>query len=146
MLRRILIASVLLLAITPIVQARDDRQTYKIQDVLDSADFKDKADNQVAFYFGNQPSGRIKEKLGSYVANKKTNGFNKSNENGCRWAMLSALFDLRDRALKEGGDAVINIESYYDREEIADKTMYECHTGAFVTGVALKGTVVKLVR
>ena len=58
--------------------------------------------------------------------------------------MISALLELRDRAVREGGNAVIKVVSYYNKQEIPDTTEYECHTGAFVAGVALKGTVVKL--
>ena len=57
--------------------------------------------------------------------------------------MLSALIELRERARKEGGDAIVNIVSFYRKQEFDSDTLYECHAGAFVAGVALKGTVVK---
>ena len=127
-------------------QARNTRHTLKIQDVLDSPDYQQKVGNEVAFYFANQPAPRIAQNLGQYVTNKKTNAFAKSDETACRWAMLSALIELRDRALKEGGNAVINVASYYDKDEIPDKSEYECHAGGVIAGVALKGTVVKLAK
>jgi uncharacterized protein YbjQ (UPF0145 family) len=59
---------------------------------------------------------------------------------------LSAVLSLRDRAVKEGGDAVVAIRSFYKKNEVVSDTEYECHAGALIAGVALKGTVVTLVR
>jgi hypothetical protein len=60
--------------------------------------------------------------------------------------MLSALIQFRDRATSEGGNAVVNLQSYYDKNEIPDKSEYECHAGGVVAGVALKGTVAKITK
>lgn len=144
--KSVLFVSLLVIALSPTVQARNVGTTLKIEDVVNSPDFREKVGHEVAFYFGNQPSPRVAQSLGEYVTNKKTNAFGKTDERACSWVMLSALIELRDRALKEGGNAVINVVSYYDRQEIPDKSEYECHTGAFVAGVALKGTVVKLAK
>ncbi|MGA2411015.1 MAG: excinuclease ATPase subunit [Candidatus Binataceae bacterium] len=146
MLKRLLFATLIIIAISPVAQARNTRYTLKIQDVISSADYPDRVGNAVAFYFGNQPTPPVAQNLGEFVTNKKTNSFGKSDTDACHWAMLSALIQLRDRALQEGGNAVINVVSYYDRKEIPDKTEYECHAGAVIAGVALKGTVVKLAK
>jgi hypothetical protein len=146
MSKRLLLAGLIVIAMSSIVQARNTRYTLKIQEVMNSADYQQKVGNAVAFYFANQPAPRFAQNLGEYVTNKKTNSFGKSDEAACQWAMLSALIQLRDRALQEGGNAVINIVSYYDRDEIPDKSEYECHAGAVIAGVALKGTVVKLAK
>ena len=58
--------------------------------------------------------------------------------------MLSALISLQDRIKAEGGNAVVNIESFYDRQPMASNTEYECHAGAIMAGVALRGDVVTL--
>ncbi len=68
----------------------------------------------------------------------------KSDEKACNWAFLSAMIALRDRALNEGGNAVVNIKSNYKQNEMSSNTEFECHAGAIMSGVALKGTVVKL--
>ena len=47
------------------------------------------------------------------------------------------------RADSEGANAVVNIVSYYKKNVFSSPTEYECHAGAFVTGVALKGMFVK---
>lgn len=84
--------------------------------------------------------------LGEYTANRKTNAVNKSDQTACEWAFLSALLSLRDRAIEQGGDAVINIRSYYKKDEVTSNSEYECHAGAIIAGVALRGTVVKLAK
>ena len=58
--------------------------------------------------------------------------------------MLSALLEFRETAEKNGANAVTNLVSYYKKDAQSSDTDYECHAGAFVAGVALKGTVVKL--
>jgi uncharacterized protein YbjQ (UPF0145 family) len=78
------------------------------------------------------------------VTNKKTNKANKSDEEACHVAMLSGLIQLQERARKEGGNAVINIESYYKKKSYKSKDKFECHAGNIMAGVALKGDVVKL--
>jgi uncharacterized protein YbjQ (UPF0145 family) len=57
---------------------------------------------------------------------------------------LSALLSLQNRAISEGGNAVINIRSFYKKNEISDKTKFECRVGVLMAGVALKGRVVSL--
>ena len=42
------------------------------------------------------------------------------------------------------GDAVIKIHSYYKKSTNAPAGEFECGAGAFVAGVALRGTVVRL--
>lgn len=125
-------------------QARDSESMRPINDVLDKYDAKLNSD--VALYFGKQSHPAVAKKLGEYPTNKKTNGFNKSDSEACEWVMLSALLSLQERAVREGGNAVVNIRSYYKKDEVSSETEYECHNGAFVAGVALIGEVVKLAK
>jgi uncharacterized protein YbjQ (UPF0145 family) len=57
--------------------------------------------------------------------------------------MLSALKALQERAVREGMDAVVNIESNYKNRQFSSETEFECGAGAIMAGVALKGTLVK---
>jgi uncharacterized protein YbjQ (UPF0145 family) len=58
--------------------------------------------------------------------------------------MLSALIQLQERARREGGNAVINIKSYYKKQTFSSESQFECHAGNIMAGVALKGDIVKL--
>ncbi len=123
--------------------ARDTEYKLRIDEVLQSADYKSKVGNDVAFQFGARKSPLAGKNLGEWVTNRKTNSAGRPDAEACRWAMLSALVELKERARKEGGDAVVNIVSYYKKREFDSDTLYECHAGAFIAGVALRGTVVK---
>lgn len=125
-------------------QARDTEYHLKIDAVMKDPDYPTAVGNDVAFFFATQNSPVIDRSLGEFVTNRKTNSFGKPDEDACRWAMLSALKELRERAISLGGDAVVNIVSYYKKNVAASETDYECHAGGFVAGVALKGTVIKL--
>lgn len=125
-------------------EARDDAMVLSVQDALNSPKAKGVLDGSIAFYFGKTHHPAVVKEFGTYSTNKKTNGFGKSDVDACNWALLSALVTLQERAQKEGGNAVINIESNYKKKEKSFDSEFECHAGAFVTGVALKGDVVKL--
>lgn len=122
--------------------ARDDELYKPIADVFN--EYEDKLSDEIAFYFGDQPHGEIAERHGEFPTNKKTNAFGKSDDEACRWVMLSALLSLQERAIREGGNAVVNIRSYYDKNEYSSDTDYECHAGKIMAGVALIGEVVTL--
>jgi len=129
---------------TSMAQARDTEYRLKIDEVLRSPDYQQRVGSDVAFYFAGQKAPGTDQTFGEYVTNKKTNSAGKSDQDACRWAMLSALLELRERATKMGGDAVTNIVSYYKKQTVSSETEYVCHAGAIIAGVALKGTVVKL--
>lgn len=122
--------------------ARDDELYKPIADVL--TEYEDRLSDEIALYFGDQPHGEVVERHGEYPTNKKTNAFGKSDDEACRWVMLSALLSLQERAQREGGNAVINIRSYYDKNIYSSETDYECHAGNIMAGVALIGEVVTI--
>lgn len=124
--------------------ARDSAYKLRIDEVLQNPEFKPKLGNDVDFYFGDRKTPPVAQKFGEFVTNKKTNSVGKPDEEACRWAMLSALMELRERAHKMGGNAVINIVSYYKQATYTSTSEFDCHAGSIIAGVALKGTVVKL--
>jgi hypothetical protein len=127
-------------------QAADDKVVLPIADALAAPQAKAKLDGSVAFYFGNTAHPAVLKSFGNFTTNKKSNAFGKSDAETCNWVLLSALITLQERAQNEGGDAVINIKSYYKKNEVSYDKEFECHVGTFVSGVTLKGDVVKLKR
>jgi hypothetical protein len=127
-----------------VAHARDTALKLPIKDAMATEAAKSQLGTDVKFFFGSEAHPAPKTTLGTYTSNKKTNFANKSDKEGCEWVFLSAMVPLKQRALAEGGNAVINIQSYYKKNEFSSPTEYECHAGAFVGGVALRGTVVKL--
>jgi uncharacterized protein YbjQ (UPF0145 family) len=124
-----------------LAEARDTAYTLKIRSVFASPAYAAKIRSDVSFFFGTQPSPPVAKVIGDYTTNRKTNSFGKPDEEACRWAMLSALLALRERAEKMDANAVINIESFYKKSATPSNDTYECHAGAVV---ALRGKVVKL--
>jgi len=125
-------------------EARTALLQYKIADVLQSSEFKEKVGDDVAFYFGNQRTPPVAEKFGDYRSEKTTNAVGKSDDVSCRRAVLSALIQFHDRAIQLGGNAVINMTGFSNIKD--NDGEYECRAGGFVTRVLLRGTVVKLGR
>jgi len=138
-LSKLLAVSVLLVASTS--SARDTKYLIKIADVLAMPEAA-KLDPSIKFYFGKQkaPKG---ESRGEVVVNPKTNAANKSDEEACKWVLLSALIELQTRTRAMGATAVVGIESYYKKIPYSSETEIECHAGTFMAGIALRGTMQK---
>lgn len=142
----VLILSSLCLLTAGQVAARDDKQMFSIQDAMSLEAFKEKLDGSVRFYFAGQSHPAAVKKFGEFMSNKKTNAFGKSDKQACEWAFLSAMLSFQKRALSEGGNAVVNIRSYYKKHEVSSSTEFECGAGAIIAGVTFKGDVVQLAR
>jgi uncharacterized protein YbjQ (UPF0145 family) len=124
--------------------ARDDVDSYSAQEALSLAQAQEILGSEIAFYFGNQKHGSIVKNFGEVSTNKKTNAIGKSDKEACQWVFLSAMKALKNRAIREGGNAVINIVSNYKKYkvEIEDNDSFLCGAGTIMAGVALKGTIV----
>ena len=138
-----LITAVIVLG-TVNVEARDDRNMWLIMDALSNEAAKQKLNRGIRFYFGDQGHPKITKNFGEYMSNKKTNAFNKTDEKACQWNFLSAMLSFQDRALRMGGNAVVNIRSYYKKNLISSRTEFECGSGALISGVTFLGDVVRL--
>jgi len=145
-LKKIAVTAALLLSALPTLsQARDTTLYLPFDKVVNEALRSGKIDRSVKFYLaGDEPQGKVSVLSAGEVTNKKTNAFNKSDEDACLWVAQSALISLFQAAKNSGANAVINIVSFYKRNERSDATTYECHAGAIMAGVALKGDLAKV--
>lgn len=139
----ILAAAVLAASSLP-VQARDTKHLLPIEEAKAMKDKDGILDGSVKFYFAEQKHPALIAKLSTDVTNQKTNAVGKSDEEACNWVFLSALVQLHKKAKELGSNAVVNIVSYYKKNEMASASQYECHAGATLAGVALKGDIVKI--
>ncbi len=145
-MKRLFFPAVIILSVVfaPLALARNEILNFSVEEAMASEKFAQEVGDSVKFYFGGQSHPAVEKKFGSFSSNKKTNAFNKSDMEACRWALYSALVSLRDRALREGGNAVVGIKSIYRNNTFESDTEFQCGAGAFVAGVALDGRVVKL--
>ena len=143
-IRTVLGSALLALVVAGSAHARDERLKMPIKEAMETPEAQDKLGTGVKFFFGSQKSPKPASTMGTFTSNKKTNFANKSDQAGCQIAFLSAMIALKERALAEGGNAVINIHSVYKNEKFESDTEYECGAGKILGGVALRGTVVKL--
>lgn len=135
-----------LILVVPEAHSRNTTHFFSIDEAMQSADFKERLDPSIPIYFGNQKHAKVKRSITRVSSNKKTNAFNKSDKEACEWALLSALLSFQNRVKLEGGNAVINMYSYYKKNTYKSNTKYECHAGALMAGVALSGEIVTLAR
>lgn len=140
----ILLAITAALAVLLPAQAADNKHMISIDKAMADNDARGRLGDTVRFYFGDQATPPVATRLGSEKTSQKTNGFGKSADTSCHWVFLSAMLALQKHAQSIGADAVINIVSNYKNIEYSSATEFECHDGAIMTGVALKGEFVKL--
>lgn len=141
-----LLAAAVLASTTLPVQARDTKHLLSIEEAMAMKDRDGLLDGSVKFYFAGQAHPAVLEKLLTDTTNPKTNAVGKSDEEACKWVFLSALVQLQKKTKELGGNAVVNIVSYYKRQEMASPTQFECHAGATIAGVALHGDIVKIAK
>ena len=139
-----LCAAIILASAATGAHAADDKVLLPISTVMEMPEAKEKLDGSVQFFFGNQKHPTALKTITSGKTSKKTNAFGKSEEEACNWAFLSAMIALSNKAKSVGADAVVNIASNYKNVEMSSPTEYECHTGTFIGGVALKADFIKL--
>ena len=126
--------------------ARDEPLRFPIAEAMSAPEATAKLNPNIKFFFGDAEPPAVERSFGVFTSNKKTNAFGKSDKIACDWAFLSAMLSFQDRALQTGGDAVINIKSYYKRNTVSSATEYECGAGNIMAGVTFQGEVVKLKR
>jgi uncharacterized protein YbjQ (UPF0145 family) len=139
----LLMATFMLAAVTP-TSARDTKYLLPIAAALETKDANEKLDGSVKFFFGSQETPKILTKLATDVTNLKTNAVGKSDEKACNRVFLSAMIQLEKRAKQLGANAVVNVVSFYQKNVMSSPTEFECHAGAVIAGVALKGDFVKV--
>jgi hypothetical protein len=139
-MNKLIAASLLALVAAVPAYARNTAVSVSLQSVLDMPEAKAKLDGTVKFYLAGSPTPRVEKKFGEDTSNAKTNAFNKTPEEACRWNALSALIKFQDHAKRQGANAIVGIISYNNHENFTSPTDIQCSDGAFLAGIALKGT------
>lgn len=145
-MKKTLLVTTLLCLLPTLATAKDAIGNYSIAEALNQPVAQSKLGQDVAFYFGDQAHGKVTQEMGVFKTNKKTNAFNKTDTEACQWVFLSAMLALKERALKEGGNAVVEIQSNYKNHLTSSQETFQCGAGTLMAGVALSGKVVKLAK
>lgn len=124
--------------------ARNDVAGYSIEEAMSIEKISSAIGEGVDFYFAGQEYTKVDKLFGEFQSNKKTNALGKSDKEACQWVFASAMKALRKRAVKEGGNAVINIRSNYQGNITSSSSTFQCGAGAVIAGVSFIGDVVKL--
>ncbi len=124
--------------------ARDTKNMWLLADALNTPDAKASLNKGIKFYFGDSEHPPVAKSFGTFMSNKKTRGVGRTDKEACEWTFLSAMISFQQRAVQLGGDAVINVQSYYRENPVSSQTEYECGSGALMSGVTFRGEVVKL--
>ena len=127
-------------------EARDSRLHLDFAQAVESGLADGTLDGSVSFHLSGAATPAISKRHGAANSNRKTNALNKSDEEACRWVLMSVLVAMQDQARSHGANAVVDITSNYKKQEFSSPTQYECAAGAIMAGVALKGTYATVSR
>lgn len=122
--------------------ARSDTVDYPWRSAVETRLGKERLLN-MPYYFIGQKHPAVKTDFGVYTSNRKTNAFNKTDQEACNVAFLSALISLQERANKLGADAVIDIRSITKHKNMESADKYRCVVGRIISHVGLSGKMVK---
>jgi len=130
----------ILLAAAQVSSAKDVIHDYPVDAALKGPNASNL--KKIPIYMAGQdyPAG---DKIEDNKSNRRTNAFNKSDQEACDIAFLSAIIALQERAAAVGGTAVVDIKSVTKNQDLTSATDYRCVSGAFVANVALTGTIIK---
>ena len=142
-MRQVLIMGALALILAGCASDRNAIGPQPIAAALSSQEYKTQLEGG-AYYFGNQRHPAVEQSFGERKTSRRSNAVTNGNDFACARAFVSSLASLKRAALAVGGNAIINIKSNYKHKEVSSETNYQCKPGALMSGVALKGTVVKL--
>ena len=131
----------LLFAAPMSVQAKDNFYDLPAKAALESEDAEKLID--IPVFLMDQEHPAVKQDLGEFTSNKRTNAFNKPNERACNIAFLSAIISLQGRAQSLSADAVVDIKSITKHNDLESATEFRCLSGRAVANVVLTGTMVK---
>ena len=95
------------------------------------------------FYMAKQKHPAIKKDLGVFKSNKRANALNKSDEEACKIAFLSAIISLQQRAQRIGADGVIDIKSITKHKSLVSASKYRCAAGDIMANVVLTARLVE---
>lgn len=98
---------------------------------------------KVPFYMAKQKHPAIKKDLGVFKSNKRTNALNKSDEEGCKVAFLSAIISLQERVQRMGADGIVDIKSITKHKSLVSATKYRCAAGDLMSNVVITGRIVE---
>lgn len=145
-MKKTLVLALLAGALAAPAMARDTELHLPLAEVLAMPEAQGKLDGSVTFYLAGAKTPKVLEKKGEDTSNKKTNGVGKDDVTACKWAALSALLAFQEKAKQLGANAVVDVVSYYKKGSFSSPTDFECHAGAVVVGVTLKGTYAKVAK
>jgi uncharacterized protein YbjQ (UPF0145 family) len=132
-----------LLAAVPLSQAfAGEVEKHSIAAVFENKSYVEKFGN-VKFYFGDQkhPVGKV---LGEIKTSGKTNSFNKDGETACQRVLANALIRLSEAAQKRGGNAIVDIHTWFGAQDVSSSNEYICAAGAVIARTEVKGTVMRI--
>jgi hypothetical protein len=119
-------------------------ETFPVDHALAPEAAAQKLRHSVRLFWGAQPYPQPERDVGSFRADEASNSTNKSDQDACDRALLSALIFLQASAEDHGANAVVAIHPISARQQPIPAGQYACDAGGIAARVMLRGRVVKL--
>ncbi len=139
-MKKFIAVSLLAIAAASPALAKNNAVQISLQSVLEMPEAQGKLDGVRFVLAGAKAQPKVIKKLGTDSSNARTNAFNKTPEEACRWNALSALIKFAEHARRDNANAVVDIVSIREHVEFKNETDIECSDGTFAAGISLRGT------
>jgi hypothetical protein len=126
------------------VYARNVTVYLPIAAAFEFKDVETRPTGAVKFFFGAQKTPDILTRFGTYSATPRAAAGGMSDEKACYGAFHWTLVNMENRARRLGANAVVNIVSFYKRNETSSAVEFECHVGNAIASVFFRGDFVKI--
>ena len=123
---------------------RNIKLILSIATAMQASTGEDRPTGAVKFFFGDEKTPEIVAEFGTHAVTPRTGAMGMSDEKACYGAFQWTLVNLEKRAQRLGANAVINIVSFYKRNELSSATEFECHVGNVIASVFLRGKFVRI--
>lgn len=118
-------------------------ETLPVNHALASDTARLKLRRPVRLYWGEEPYPQPERDIGSFRADEATNSSNKSDQDACDRALLSALIFLQASAEEHDANAVVGIRALSGTQPVP-AGQYVCDVGNIRARVMLRARLVKL--
>ena len=121
------------------------RNTEVLLDAKTAVEQQGKGDLlNIPFYMKGATHKKVIKTIGNWSSTRKGRGAFQSDDDACNRTFVTALKSLQQRALKEGGNAIINVTSWTKNQNYENEKNFRCIAGSMIVHVAIKGDVVML--
>jgi hypothetical protein len=103
-----------------------------------------KLDPAIRLYWAGESHPAPQQDFGVFLSEKRSSSMHRTDEEACRWSLLSALLLLQSFAREHGANAVVGIHSLEGEQPLPNGRDFACENSGYSNYVRLRARIVTL--